>query len=106
MLMELAAGHSPLYYMLGPGCLQKLRTVTLYQLHDCWGLDPVYIPPVSEVEMGLLNLPEFRILRSSELLAGTLMGRTSKSVESIVDLHRDRWECLYSKRQNRVYKRV
>jgi len=106
-------GYKPLVHILGPGKLQKLRIATLNRprhwfghfAHFAGGQLPEPETTLSEVATGLLNLPEFVELRTSDTLE-TYGQSITRDVEAIVEAHRDRWWCLLNRGQDRVYRRL
>lgn len=100
-------------HILGPGKLQKLRIATLNRprhwfghfAHFAGGQLPEPETTLSEVATGLLNLPEFVELRTSDTLE-TYGQSITRDVEAIVEAHRDRWWCLLNRGQDRVYRRL
>jgi hypothetical protein len=91
--------------MLGPDCLQNLRSATLQigsksaQLRNK--------KRVASVKKCLLLLPKFRLLSCSErMFCGSDPNGLEDAVESIVNAHRVRWQCLYSRGHDRLYQRI
>ncbi len=103
--LSIDQGVHVLEAMLKPGCLKSLEMLSLGGLRK--GTQLKNKKRLASVKKGLLSLPKFRLLACpGDSLEWDNDQRGALAVDAIVNLHKEKWRCLYSKGSERLYERV
>merc|ERR1712130_323915 len=103
--LSIDQGVHVLEAMLKPGCLTNLEMLTLRGVRK--GTQLKNKKRLAPIKKGLLALPKFRLLACpGDSLEWDDDQRGADAVDAIVNLHKEKWRCLYSKGSERLYEKV